>query len=893
MPKTVANSALTFGKNVGKHGWLNALGLRNVKKQEIPPTAEMAKAASIKLATSRVHGTGLFTNVDIKQGTKFARAMVRMRGKDAQSRYELTKAARYTNHSQVPSAQMVKVGNEIYLVALKAIPADTEVLVDYRKTASVLGPGSYITFKGKKRTTWNQLEKQAQQGVSFALKQADMLKDLGEGIAKGVEGLAGQVGKSLDELKEVEEEKEKEQEKLDKAVARNVRERKARKLAKKYAALATYGVDMGTTLSTEGIQASGDRLRRLLQWRPEKKKKKKRSGKNYEQELNLQEQRTVDKLLFEEERHNNLMKELELRQMLAKTGGILPEEGPIANILEAVGAKKSKSKKEEEAARRKAQYAAQVAADAATNVKMGAPIAKKRREFAKGANQAVPQGSYANTQPSPTAQRQGAHDAMNAQAAGAGSQQPPLTPEDSQVLGQRPQATPSANQRPLNPTVANLGAGPLTGDQFGPGAQSGLGMALTASARSQGDLIDMALRCIEKRAYGGSDEDFEYDRYLDMGVPYVMAQNPKRMAAFTQAFADSAKQQGAELGFTSQRHAEGDMTPEQAIEAISNYEGDLTEAEDDSLPYYYTMKYPRQARKGLLQHLRLRRPEAIEGWPAGHPWESALKVLTDKERKAYKDDVGISVDYDPSAGEKNATDAGYAPDANKAGGKVKGFPKTLPGVPQVPAWGSDKSTRMPKDTLLGPAKAQSQAKKQFPAKEEEKEAETPLLPGPFDLAGTAIAGGIGGAGIGALINAVRGRSLKRGLITGGLTGAGTLSGHELGSNLSRNRAAEFAGGWGGTGAGGYGGYQLAQYLQGPEEEKKKKKRAKKASADPLEFVLSITKSSAPTPQVKQRRKGAPRSVTIKKPSRVCPDTGKVTPGSSFIKHIARTGKKIK
>jgi hypothetical protein len=365
------------------------------------------------------------------------------------------------------------------------------------------------------------------------------------------------------------------------------------------------------------------------------------------------------------------------------------------------------------------------------------------------------------------------------------------------------------------------------------------------------------------------------------------------MAAFTQAFADSAKQQGAELGFTSQRHAEGDMTPEQAIEAISNYEGDLTEAEDDSLPYYYTMKYPRQARKGLLQHLRLRRPEAIEGWPAGHPWESALKVLTDKERKAYKDDVGISVDYDPSAGEKNATDAGYAPDANKAGGKVKGFPKTLPGVPQVPAWGSDKSTRMPKDTLLGPAKAQSQAKKQFPAKEEEKEAETPLLPGPFDLAGTAIAGGIGGAGIGALINAVRGRSLKRGLITGGLTGAGTLSGHELGSNLSRNRAAEFAGGWGGTGAGGYGGYQLAQYLQGPEEEKKKKKRAKKASADPLEFVLSITKSSAPTPQVKQRRKGAPRSVTIKKPSRVCPDTGKVTPGSSFIKHIARTGKKIK
>jgi len=554
--------------------------------------------------------------------------------------------------------------------------------------------------------------------IAFALKQADMLKDLGEGIAKGVEGLAGQVGKTLEKKKEEEEEEEKEKEKLDKAVARNIRERKARKIAKKYAALATYGVGrLNLGLSGEDISTSGEQLRKLLQWRP-KKKKKKRSGKDYEQELNLQEQRTIDKLLFEEERHNNLMEELELRQMLAKTGGILPEEGPIANVLTAVGVKKSKRKKEEEAERRKAQRAAQVASDAAKNVKMGALLAKKVLEFNKAANQAAPQQSYANTQPSPTAQRQGAHNAMNAQAAGAGSQQPPLTPEQQQVLAQRPQATPGANQRPLNPTVANLGAGPLTGDQFGPGAQSGLGMALTASARSHGDLIDMALRCIEKRAWSKEREALE--------------------------------------------------------------EWQMTAKEDD--------------------------PDIDEK-------RRRLKELQDADAKG-KDHVKLS--------------------------------------------------------------------------------ETSLLPGPVDLAGTAIAGGIGGAGIGALINAIRGRNLKRGLITGGLTGAGTLSGHELGSNLSRNRAAEFVGGWGGTGFGGYGGYQLAQHLQGPEEEeKKKKKRAKKASADPLEFVLSITKSSATATRAKQRRKGAPRSVTIKKPSRVCPDTGKVTPGSSSIKHIARTGKKIK
>ena len=151
----------------------------------------------------------------------------------------------------------------------------------------------------------------------------------------------------------------------------------------------------------------------------------------------------------------------------------------------------------------------------------------------------------------------------------------------------------------------------------------------------------------EKKAYGGSDETGEWDRFLDMGVPYVMAQSPKRMAAFTQAFADSAKQQGAELGFDSQRYGEGAMTPEQAIEALSNYKGNLTEAEDDSLPYYYTMNYPLQARKGLLQRLRLRNPDVVEGWPGSHPYEAALKILTDKERKAHEDDVGISVDYDP------------------------------------------------------------------------------------------------------------------------------------------------------------------------------------------------------------------------------------------------------
>jgi hypothetical protein len=140
---------------------------------------------------------------------------------------------------------------------------------------------------------------------------------------------------------------------------------------------------------------------------------------------------------------------------------------------------------------------------------------------------------------------------------------------------------------------------------------------------------------------------------------------------------------------------------------------------------------------------------------------------------------------------KLSEDAGYSPKA-QAGGKVKGFPKTTPGVPQVPSWGSDKATRMPKATSLGPVKAQSQAKKQFPTKD-------PILEMPEPKLATVV--------------------------------------------------------------------------------------------DPIARLLAITKTSTSnTP--KRRRKGAPRSVTIKKPARTNPDTGEVTPGSSHIKHIARAGKKL-
>jgi hypothetical protein len=88
-----------------------------------------------------------------------------------------------------------------------------------------------------------------------------------------------------------------------------------------------------------------------------------------------------------------------------------------------------------------------------------------------------------------------------------------------------------------------------------------------------------------------------------------------------------------------------------------------------------------------------------------------------------------------------------------------------------------------------------------------------------------------GAGIGALLNAVRGKSIARGAGVGALTGAGLNLGADVGSvvggipaQAAGGELAAFAGPGVGTLAGGagggYGGYQLGQSLFGPEKEKR-------------------------------------------------------------------------
>jgi hypothetical protein len=148
---------------------------------------------------------------------------------------------------------------------------------------------------------------------------------------------------------------------------------------------------------------------------------------------------------------------------------------------------------------------------------------------------------------------------------------------------------------------------------------------------------------IEKQAYGGGDETFEYDSYLP---PYEVAKDPEQLLKFTKAFADSADRQGAKLRFQSERYSEDTMTPEEAIKRIKAYKGDFTEAGFDdvydlseearALPYFYEMDYPTK-RQGMLEVLRLKDASPID-WPEGkHPYEAAVAAIAlAKKKKAKK-----------------------------------------------------------------------------------------------------------------------------------------------------------------------------------------------------------------------------------------------------------------
>ena len=130
----------------------------------------------------------------------------------------------------------------------------------------------------------------------------------------------------------------------------------------------------------------------------------------------------------------------------------------------------------------------------------------------------------------------------------------------------------------------------------------------------------------EKAAYGGSFDEGEYDRWVDGGPAWGL--DKQKMIDLTRLFAEEAAKRKATLQFYSGKYSPDMYSPDEAIKRISASK-DPNDFDDDTLPNYYNLEYPRKPRSGILEHLRLKTPDYITDWgPEGHPMEAVNKALS-------------------------------------------------------------------------------------------------------------------------------------------------------------------------------------------------------------------------------------------------------------------------
>lgn len=88
----------------------------------------MPEGFAVELRDSPIHGKGLFVLRDVAAGELICPG--RLNGKR-------TPAGRFINHSTKPNTEPVKDGDDIHAVALRALAAGEEILIDYRDSMRI------------------------------------------------------------------------------------------------------------------------------------------------------------------------------------------------------------------------------------------------------------------------------------------------------------------------------------------------------------------------------------------------------------------------------------------------------------------------------------------------------------------------------------------------------------------------------------------------------------------------------------------------------------------------------------------------------------------------------------------------------------------------------------
>lgn len=123
--------------------------IKEAVQRDIPFRTKVGESEPWRIEKSDIHGKGLFATRDIDAGERVAHSADLESDEIGMDRWELSEAARYTNHAKTPNTLVDSDGAKMTMVAMRPIKEGEEIRVSYFQVGSVMAPGQQLTYNGK------------------------------------------------------------------------------------------------------------------------------------------------------------------------------------------------------------------------------------------------------------------------------------------------------------------------------------------------------------------------------------------------------------------------------------------------------------------------------------------------------------------------------------------------------------------------------------------------------------------------------------------------------------------------------------------------------------------------------------------------------------------------
>ena len=123
--------------------------IKEAARRDIPFRTKSGEEEPWRVEESDIHGKGIFATRDISAGEHVAHSADLEQDDVGMDRWELTEAARYTNHSRDPNTVVDSNGSKMTMRAFKPIKEGDEIRVSYFQVGRAMSPGQTLTYNGK------------------------------------------------------------------------------------------------------------------------------------------------------------------------------------------------------------------------------------------------------------------------------------------------------------------------------------------------------------------------------------------------------------------------------------------------------------------------------------------------------------------------------------------------------------------------------------------------------------------------------------------------------------------------------------------------------------------------------------------------------------------------